>query len=916
MATPTGARKSRVPRQASGSRGSVTEGRIRVRPGVPAPKIQVPRTPETHVDRIRLHQPIDDALVSGRIIVVSAPAGYGKTSLLAARATALRDRGRHVAWVTCDHHDADPQSLWSAILSALSVAVSLDPAGRERADAPDPFAGLSSLHGPMEQSFLASLGAALDGLEEPVVLVLDDAHELRDPVVLAGLDEFLRWLPDGVRVLIGCRYDPPVSLYRMRMAGSLTELRAADLAFLVDETDQLLKSAGIAISAAALERLQVQTEGWPAAVRLAALSLDGETDPDAFVDAFARDSRSVADYLVNEILARQPADVVDFLLDTSVVPEITVDLAARLSGREDAGALLGDLERVNALVTRLGKQGAWFRYHSLLREFLLAELSRRDALARGLRHGLAARWFAAQDLPAMALDQAIASADADLVCDLLASCGLGLLLSGQRAMVQRAVAMVPDRPEALAVDALARLEAGDVAGARAALTQLDAADDTAARERLDPLRRAAHLYVARLTADTTVLEDLPAIPHPARSSPYAPPDVAADVAMLTLANRGVLYGMGGRYEDARTDLTEALELATAGRRDYFALYCLTWLAGAGAGLSDLAEMRHRAIEAIALAEARGWSTAPRMAYAYILAAWGAHLRLQRAETARWAPMAVSVLDASVDPEVEYVALVGEAIIAADQPDSRRQAMRRLQTLWERLEKLPHSGALGAYGSLGELHACLALGEQARARAVVERTRRLLGAGGDEAVLRGVLHLALDQTAAAREAVAPVLAGTLPASVVTTAVTAHLVEAVGAHRLGVPAAHAAVLDALEAASEAAVMRPFYDLGEPVHELLLAAAGRAGPQEDFLAELLTAWQLADEDLGASPASLALLTPREMQILRDLPSMLTVEDLSTAHLVSVNTIKTHLSAIYRKLDVGNRREAVAAARRRGML
>ena len=338
----------------------------------------------------------------------------------------------------------------------------------------------------MEQSFLASLGAALDGLAEPVVLVLDDAHELRDPVVLAGLDEFLRWLPDGVRVMIGCRYDPPVSLYRMRMAGSLTELRAADLAFLVDETDQLLKSAGIAISAAALERLQVQTEGWPAAVRLAALSLDGETDPDAFVDAFARDSRSVADYLVNEILARQPADVVDFLLDTSVVPEITVDLAARLSGREDAGALLGDLERVNALVTRLGKQGAWYRYHSLLREFLLAELSRRDALARGLRHGLAARWFAAQDLPAMALDQAIASADADLVCDLLASCGLGLLLSGQRAMVQRAVAVVPDRPEALAVDALARLEAGDVAGARAALTQLDAADDTAARERLDP----------------------------------------------------------------------------------------------------------------------------------------------------------------------------------------------------------------------------------------------------------------------------------------------------------------------------------------------------------------------------------------------------------------------------------------------
>ena len=897
-------------------------------------KIAIPRVPVVGLPRTRLLGALpgtgDPAGPTpeqpSTVVKVCAPAGYGKSTLLAQYARSLREAGQLVAWVSCDRHDADLPRWWTAVLTALSTA-----AGASIGADGSPFDLLEPPRTP-EPAFLAEFVEAVDDLGVPVTLVLDDLHELPDGEVLATLADLLASLPAELRLVLGTRRDPNLPLHRLKLDGRLAEIRARDLAFDRDEIEQVMQRQGVDASKDLLTTLLQRTEGWPAAVRLAILALAEQDDPVRFVERFAGDDRGVADYLVAEILQRLPDDIVRFLLDVCVAEELSSELAGRLSGRGDAGAILEILEHANALVQRLGGSGDWYRLHALLRTYLLAELRRRDLVAARAQHRRAALWFADADDPAAALDHAVASGDDDLVGALLRRHGLRLLLTGGGHRLRTTLATcspaVTADPEVGLLVAVVALEAGDLVDGDQALARYRAAHPAPSSDRARRLLDLAVMCRARLHGDPPSAVDIATVPRPRDGA--ADPE-ALYVELLMLANRAAVRIAVGDYGGARDDLEAGLPLSRRFGLDHLTLDFLNQLAGAAAGLSEIGDSRERAEQATAFARERGWGSSARLAYAHMLAAWSAHLMLDIDAAAQQAAVSLALLQAGgVSPEVDAVARSGEAVIAFDRVPERAEALRRLRWLWAHVpEEARPSPGLVAFAGLAEVRMCIQVGERDHAAAVVTRVAAALPDSGDAAVMHA-LTLIDSRPGRAAAAVAPVLSGDHPALVVTTRITAWLIDALAATHAGRPeAAHRSLAAALDEGRRARVTRAFYDMGTPVRDLLIDLIGRAGPRERFLGEVLASWSAAREwqqhtATGASverslPRSVELVAPltgREIELLRDLPSMLTTEGIAEQHTLSVNTVKSHLRSLYRKLGVSSRRDAVVTARRMSLL
>ena len=889
---------------------------------VPPPKVSVPRRIDRSLDRPRLLDGVFGAQPSeapeADVLLTCAPAGYGKTTMLTSLAAQQRAAGRPVAWVTCDQDD-DARAFWGAVVTATSQA-----AGIPSASVP----GLGPRR-PADAAFVATLLGVLRDEAPGLVLVLDDVHEVRRREVLDGIRHLIEWADPGVRIALGCRFEPPVGLHRLRLTGRLHEVRAAGLAFTGEEAEDFWASHDIALDLEARTALLTLTEGWPAGMRLAALSLEGGDDPGRFVEEFSGADRSVADYLTGEVLVRLPEEIVDFLLRTSVVDELPVELAVLLSGREDAAAVLEDLAQRNALTTRIDRSGTWFRYHALLRTYLAAALVRRTADEAAALHGVAARWFLDRDSPAAALEHASAAHDPDLVEAVLRARGLGLLLAGWGHAVRAAISALPRerraQPVALVHQTLAAVDEGDIAAADEALAALVRLPDDGADLRLTSLRGAAALHRARLAADLAggrsnqLTEDV--------GPSHLPDDLDPDVRLLVLADRGALRLFAGEHREAQQDLRRAIDLAGAADLPSIQLYCENLIVGTFVAENDFAEGARSAERAIAFAAERNGHPSASTAYSYALAGWAAFQGLRVEDATRWAASAVEVLAGTTeaDVEVEGAARTVEAIIAFDDPRQRRAALDRLDRVTAWLTERTASPTLTAFPAPHELRMCLGLGEWQRAEAAVARAERRMGPGGDSAVLHAQLAAARGRTADARRMLAPVLAGTLVPLRCTALSTAWLLEALIAERSDRhPAASEALLSALQLAEPIGAARPFFDAGPEVHGMLASLRGRAGSLEGFLDMVLDgiagllAWQDA---AGVSPAPRSAptggwLTERELDVLRDLPSMMTLGEIATDHGISLNTVKTHVRSIYAKLGAGTRREAITTARGLGLL
>ena len=372
---------------------------------------------------------------SARVTVVSAPPGSGKTVLLRSW-IGEAGLGASAAWVLVGRGERDPQRFWLSVLGALRQTSPGSALVRAVTAAPD-------LDG---WAIAERLLKDLAPLAEPVWLVIDDAHELGSAEALRQLELLVMRAADALRVVLATRHDVRLGLHRLRLEGELTEIRAADLRFSLAEARELLAAAGVQLGEPALGMLYDRTEGWAAGLRLAALSLAGHDDPDRFATEFSGTERTVAEYLLAEVLDRQSEEVRRLLLRTSILERVSGPLAEALTGGSDGERILQDLEEANAFVVALDATRSWFRYHNLFAGLLQRELRRAAPGEVTALDTAAAGWYAGHGFPVEAVRHAQAARDWDLAGRLLADHWPGLYLSGQAATIHELLAGFPPKP--------------------------------------------------------------------------------------------------------------------------------------------------------------------------------------------------------------------------------------------------------------------------------------------------------------------------------------------------------------------------------------------------------------------------------------------------------------------------------------
>ncbi len=342
-------------------------------------KITAPGLPDWAVPRPRIEKLIAKS-ARGPLTMVTGPPGAGKTMALALWAAARTSPGP-CAWMTVDEYDNRPAVFWSHVAAALhNVGVPVEPLSPEGGD------GTSAGH-----SFLLRLASVLAAQDPPACLVLDDLHLLTAPDALDGLAYVLRNAGPGLRLIAASRMDPLLPLHRYRLAGELAEIRACDLAFTTAESAVLLAQHGLDLPDSAIESLTTRAEGWAAGLRLAAISLEGHPDPAQFVKEFAAEDSSITGYLVEEVLDAQPGPVRELLLRTSILSEVSPEIASVLTGDQDAATALPELARTNAFVRPVGH--GCYRYHALFASVLRLKLRREYPAQVADLNRRAADWY-------------------------------------------------------------------------------------------------------------------------------------------------------------------------------------------------------------------------------------------------------------------------------------------------------------------------------------------------------------------------------------------------------------------------------------------------------------------------------------------------------------------------------------------
>lgn len=392
-----------------------------------AAKLRAPTPPANPVPRPSLIHRLDAASADPRtrMVLVSAPAGAGKSTLVGAW---LAGRSEPVAWLQVEGSDADPARFWSYVCHSLDAVV------HGLADQVVPAVEAT---GGAADAVLPRLLAALDDPSTPVTLVLDDYHLVTNDAVHAGLERLVELAPPHVTIVLCTRVDPPLRLGRLRARQELEEIRAADLRFDDAEAAELLGPL-VSLSAAQRVALVERTEGWAAGLVLAALSLRRVDDPAAFVERFGGSHELVADYLLDEVLGALDEDERHRLLQTSILDRLTGPLVDHVCQGDGGGAAwLADLAAANQLVIALDPTGTWFRYHHLLGDLLRLDAERTIARELPDLHARAAAWFADHDQPLRAIEHALAGGEPDAAADLLARHATALLNAGQFATLMR-----------------------------------------------------------------------------------------------------------------------------------------------------------------------------------------------------------------------------------------------------------------------------------------------------------------------------------------------------------------------------------------------------------------------------------------------------------------------------------------------
>jgi LuxR family transcriptional regulator, maltose regulon positive regulatory protein len=897
MVTSTGARSAGRSRgQASGAEDPVLTSKITM-PSVPAWAVGRPQIDKLIADGAR-----------GPLTTVTGPPGSGKTMAIGSWAAVNSDPATLV-WITLDDYDNRPEVFWSYVVAALRRVGIATPRLRS-------IAGRGTV---VDHVFLLRLASVLAAHDPPVVLILDDVHLLTEQATLDGLAYVLRNATPGMRLVAASRMDPLLPLHRYRLAGELTEIRADDLAFTVPESALLMEQQGITLPEGALDRIVGRTEGWAAGIRLAAISLDGHPDPWQFVKELDAEESAVTSYLVDEVLNAQPAGLRMLLLRTSILDSVSADIATELSDAAPGAAGFPTLARTNAFVRPIGH--GWYRYHSLFAAVLRLKLRREYPGQAVELHRRAAKWYQQHGFLSEAVRHAGESGDwcfaARMAVDELA---IGQLIEppGNRSLAAEFRRMPGDvtwtQPQPLLVAAAIELSGTEgvpsgtaLRAAEHILERLPADDEIPARLaaaliRLALSRRAADLDAAAAAAAAAqaLLEQIP------ERLVARHPEIRAQV----LAGRGVAELWAGRLDEAAATFSSAAASASPAPEGMFAQAdCLGYLALVEALRGRLSHAAERAGEAAGAADSSNGVAEPAGPAASVALAY-VHLERNELRQAHGQlGLADGALRIAPDKLTGAIAcqVAARCLLAEGGTRAALEMINRARRDWSLPHWLERRLTLiqsRVYAAAGEIQSAVDMAERAEPRSALDVAVALAHArlaAGDQQTAERALAAGVDNPGEPPEQVR--LEGWL--------MDARLGYAAGdgvrgrrsleqALRLGKPE-RLRLAFALERAWIRPVLRRDPELAHAYQDLLEPGLMTSG------------WRPVRRYDTAQdvPVIVDQLSERESEVLRHLSGMLSTAEIATEMYISVNTVKTHLRSIYRKLSADHRGEAVRRAR-----
>ncbi|MFF3608732.1 LuxR C-terminal-related transcriptional regulator [Streptomyces sp. NPDC002463] len=864
-------------------------------------RFALPGRPGTFLRRERLVGQLGQAL-STPLTVVNGSAGAGKTLLVADWAANL---GQPVAWLTLDAAVDGPGMFWAQLLQSLNAA-----------GVPVPAAiGFPADATRAHHTLLSRIASELAGRDQPVTVVIDEFDEVADPEVARQLEFVLRHARPGLRLVLVSRSEPLLPLHRYRTAGEMTEIRDAELAFTTEEAVELLDLHGLSLSVPVAEALVERTRGWAAGLRLSALAARSSPDPELYLKEFEAGRSTIADFLLAEVLDRQPPETQDLLLRISVLDRFCPDLADELTGRRDAATILAGLHRANAFVEHYGH--GWYRLHPLFREILRAHLRSRAPGLEPQLHRRAAHWLRRSGtLREMLVHGAAARDWTYLAGALVEDLAIGQLLTGLGSgePVDWFAAMEGETPDAATNLVRAACELSrthrSVRSDRAALERgmahlRLAAEQLSAEDRGTPAALLSHALLGalagRLSGSVHLAEQ--ATRSARRLMEQMPSrllDAHPELRALLLTHGGASRLWAGRLDEARAALAQVV---------------------AAPRTASVVLPRMEALEHLALVDhLNGWpSAAERQVLAMTVEAERYGLgRPQGSGLGQLVLAAVALGRDDVDraeallaglpeqPPVDPVAAATRRAVTADVLLARGRTSAALTVATRPVPAADVSPWARGRAALAVAHAHLAEG---RPDAAVDVLRQVAGDQPLCTVGTARAHLAAGDPGTALD----LLEGLT-------------VEGRSGPAVAVPAAlvraRAAALKGDTATARRLLARA---LAEGRREDLRRAFRDAGPWiGPFLAEpplraLAAGWLVPEPEPPGGPARdgpgavmpTEELTEREREVLERLAGAMSTEDIAADLYVSVNTVKTHLKAVYRKLAVHRRNDAVRRAR-----
>ena len=881
-------------------------------------KLYAPPPRSDLIHRPRLVAQLDAGLPQQRkLTLVSAPAGFGKTTLLGAW---IAESERPAAWLSLESADNDPLRFWRYVVAALQTLPSFSEA---EVGATIP-ATLASPQPPPIEVLLTDLLNEIAATPEPFLLVLDDYHVIHESAIHDGLAFLLEHLPPTLHLVIATRADPPLPLARLRGRRQLTELRARDLRFTPEETTAFFRRmAGLNLSDDEIGALEHRTEGWITGLQLAALSLRDQEDAAAFIADFTGSHRYVLDYLTEEVLRRQSPEIRAFLLQTSILNRMTAPLCEALLESEiisNAQATLERLEAQNLFVVPLDEQRRWYRYHRLFADLLRVRLEDEQPERVPHLHARASAWYEREGLLEPAFRHALDGKDTPQALRIAETHGRPMLLRGELTTLQRWIGALPHKQihhsaELSVLSAWVYLLTGQIPSVERYTQQAESllAEGHHLHGDIATIRAYAAAERGEIARAVTLAEHALQLMGDKKRGEQG-------VAYFVLSGTRMMQGnLHGAAEAAR----RAADVGQQGGNLHIVLPALNTLASVQMTLGELHEAQATAEAALERATPASGKPLPIAAgplstLADLALEWN---DLERAEGIARQAVALSERWGNQDNLCAAYLTLAQILIMRKAANKAQEAHQKAQTVSCSVTVLPtFPPCLRAT----QAQLWLATGDLIALTAWIRETRLPTPLGpvhADEALTLTRAHLALDDLDAATQVLANVREMARAHGMTTARIEALALQAVVHHRQGESSqAQATLLEALTLADPQGYVRRFIGLGTEMTALLRKINTSQQPPHitRYIESLLQAAGEPPETppRKPQPALIEPLSERELEVLTTVAEGLTNRETAQRLYIAESTVKSHLNSVYGKLDVTNRTEAVAKARHLGLI